>query len=175
MQQTTFRFPVIHLAKWLEQEDKLKALAHSNAFAIIVLYQLVALKHPTKRIRKNAKIELITLTRKYNYTNKLLRELIYLIDMMIALPENLNIDFYNEVKTMEAEVKERFVSIFERMAKREGRAEGQVNILLNQMGYKFNNIPETVINRIKSANLEQINVWSLNLLNAQTIDEVFGD
>lgn len=173
IQETIFIFPVVHLAKWLEHEDKLKALAHSNSFAIIVLYQLVALKHTTKRIRNNAKIELIALTRKYNYTNKLLRELIYLIDMMIVLPENLNIEFYNEVKTMEAEVQERFVSIFERMGKREGLVEGKIDMLLSQLNYKFKSVPEEVIEIIKSASIDQLEKWSLKLFDAQTIDDIF--
>lgn len=176
-QETTYKFPVVHLAKWLEHKDDLKVLAHSNPFAIIVLYQLVALKHPIKKTRNNAKIELITLTRKYNYTNKLLRELIYLIDMMIVLPESLNIEFYNEVKAMGTEVQERFVSIFERMGIRKGLekglVDGKIDMFLSMLRYKFNAVPTEIVELIKSANIEQLEAWSLKIFNAQTINDVF--
>ena len=174
-QMLAFKFPVIHLAKWAEREDELKVLAYKNPFAIMVLYQLIALKYKNKNKRLNAKVQIMRLGNQYGYSREMMGILLYLIDWVITLPEDLQDEYYEEVKKMETEAKERFVSIYEIMGKKEGLAEGQVNILLKQMSHKFNNIPDAIVDRVKSASLDQIEAWSINFINAQTIDEVFGD
>ena len=97
------------------------------------------------------------------------------MDRLIYLPEDLNNEFYKEVKNMGTTTEPRLISIFDVMARKEGLAEGQVKILLSLLTHKFGKVSDTVIDRIKSASLEQIEKWSLNLLNAQTIDEVFNE
>lgn len=182
-QELSFKFPVIHLAQWLGREDELKILAYKNPFAIMVLYQLIVLKYKNKNKRLNAKVQIMRLGNQYGYSREMMAILLYLIDWVITLPIDLQREYYKEVRKMEDEVKDRFVSIYEIIGKEEGLAEGleqgqtqgQVSMLLKLLAHKFNNVPDVVVERIKSASLDQIQTWSLNLINAQTIDEVFGD
>lgn len=166
----------------MNREDDLMDLAHSNPFAIIVLYQMLALKHHNLSQRKKAKlqtIKILQLERRFKYSKDLLNDLTRIMDRLIYLPQDLNNEFYKEVKNMETTTEPRLISIFDVMARKEGLEEGleqgQVNMLLKLLAHKFNSVPDAVIKRIKSANLEQIEAWSLNFVNAQTIDEVFND
>ena len=195
-QEYSFKFPVIHLAKWLDREEELMDLAHSNPFAIIVLYQILALKHPNLLQRKQAKlqtIKILQLERRFAYSKELLDDLTRIMDRLIHLPKDLNNEFYKEVKEMGTTTEPRLISIFDLMARKEGLeegleqgleqglekglerglTEGQASMLIEQLTYKFGSVTDNIFDLIKSASLEQIRVWSLNLLNAQTIDDVF--
>ncbi len=53
------------------------------------------------------------------------------------------------------------------------RKEGEASMLLKQMRRKFGQTPDWVIEKVKAAELEQIEVWGENVLFANSVDEVF--
>jgi len=56
-----------------------------------------------------------------------------------------------------------------------GARIGQAALLERQLIRKFGTIPDDVAERIRSATTTQLETWSLSILDAQTLDEVFGD
>ncbi|MCK9507692.1 MAG: Rpn family recombination-promoting nuclease/putative transposase [Pigmentiphaga sp.] len=57
--------------------------------------------------------------------------------------------------------------------RKEGRVEGQVELLHKQLARKFSPLPPNVEQRLHAATSETLEAWSLNLLDATTLDEVF--
>jgi predicted transposase YdaD len=56
----------------------------------------------------------------------------------------------------------------------EGRAEGAARLLVRQLGRRFGAVPDGVRKRIDAASLEQLEAWSDRVLDAATLDDVFG-
>ncbi|MBF0181822.1 MAG: hypothetical protein HQM03_17535 [Magnetococcales bacterium] len=57
----------------------------------------------------------------------------------------------------------------------EGRQEEAISMLLKQMRRKFGQTPDWVTEKVRSANLELIEMWSDNFVFANSVDEVFVD
>ncbi|MBF0626682.1 MAG: Rpn family recombination-promoting nuclease/putative transposase [Magnetococcales bacterium] len=57
----------------------------------------------------------------------------------------------------------------------EGKKEGKADTLLKQMRRKFGQTPDWVVKKVEDASLERIEVWSENILFANSVDEVFID
>jgi len=55
----------------------------------------------------------------------------------------------------------------------EGLHDGQAALLQRQLTRKFGPLPAEVVQRIESADLKQIETWSLNFVDAHTLDDVF--
>lgn len=59
--------------------------------------------------------------------------------------------------------------------KMEGHQEGEAALLQRLLIHKFGPLPEHLQQRVQSATLTQLEAWSLNVLDAQTMDDVFDD
>jgi hypothetical protein len=53
------------------------------------------------------------------------------------------------------------------------RAEGAAGLLLRQLTRKFGAVPDGTRERIDAASMEQLDLWSERMLDAETLDEVF--
>ena len=60
-------------------------------------------------------------------------------------------------------------------AKKEGKKEGQVNLLTKLLKLKFGRFPSKYHTMIQTANLMIIAGWAEKILTANTIDDVFGE
>jgi predicted transposase YdaD len=56
----------------------------------------------------------------------------------------------------------------------EGHAEGAARILVRLLTRRFGTIPDRARERIDTASLEQLGLWSERVLDAETLDEVFS-
>jgi hypothetical protein len=56
----------------------------------------------------------------------------------------------------------------------EGHAEGAARTLVRLLTRRFGTIPDRARERIDTASLEQLGLWSERVLDASTLDEVFG-
>lgn len=69
-----------------------------------------------------------------------------------------------------------YVTIAERVytqrALEQGR-EGQARILLGQLQRRFDSVPDEIAARVLGADVQQLETWSLDLMDAKTLDEVF--
>ncbi|MBF0414743.1 MAG: Rpn family recombination-promoting nuclease/putative transposase [Magnetococcales bacterium] len=99
-----------------------------------------------------------------------------------AIPEMNNLE---EVHTMLAETAERWTrewmqeglqkGLQEGLQKglQEGRQEEAATLLLRQMQRKFGQVPGEITEKVRSANLELIELWVDNFVFASSMDEVF--
>lgn len=122
-----------------------------------------------------------------------------LVDWMLTLSTELEPLFNQAVKTIEQENKMAFVTSFERLGeqrgiaigmekglqkglqkglrkgKLEGKQQGEATLLHRQLTRKFGALPEATQQRIQTATSAQLETWSLNILDAATLDDVFAD
>ncbi len=57
----------------------------------------------------------------------------------------------------------------------EGRVEGQADLLLEMIEHRFGQPPASVIAQIRAAQTTQLKTWSLNILDARTLEDVLKD
>jgi hypothetical protein len=56
----------------------------------------------------------------------------------------------------------------------EGRAEGSARLLLKLLQLKFGPLPESVIGRVHSAGIEELDRWGERVLSAQSLEDVLA-
>ncbi|PLC48152.1 transposase [Pollutimonas subterranea] len=109
---------------------------------------------------------------------------------MMALPAELEPAFEQAMITIEQEHKMAFVTSIERLSERrglekgleqgieqgryKGLREGEALMLQRQLSRKSGPLPEAQKQRIWAATPEQLETWSLNILDAETLDDVFA-
>ena len=64
-----------------------------------------------------------------------------------------------------------YVMIEERLA----MEKGQAKLLLGQLERRFGPVEESIRQRLHSAEAKDLETWSLNFVDATTLDEVFRD
>jgi predicted transposase YdaD len=55
----------------------------------------------------------------------------------------------------------------------EGRAEGAGRVLLKQLTLKFGPLQDSVVARLQTASLEELELWTERILSASTLEDVF--
>nr|WP_306669709.1 DUF4351 domain-containing protein [Pusillimonas noertemannii] len=80
-----------------------------------------------------------------------------------------------EIKNMLAEHSRSWTHQWKMEGLAEGRKEGQAEMLHSLLTRKFGPLPESVPQRLENATPENLQTWSLALLEANSLDEVFGD
>jgi len=56
----------------------------------------------------------------------------------------------------------------------EGRQEGEANTLVRLLERRFGAVPDSVRKRVATASPEQIDTWLDTVIDAESLDEVFG-
>ncbi|WP_148306718.1 hypothetical protein [Nocardia nova] len=52
-------------------------------------------------------------------------------------------------------------------------ARGRVEMLLELMAIKFGSLPDGVVQRVRSADVDQVRGWAARVLTARTLEEMF--
>ncbi|CAM5788340.1 DUF4351 domain-containing protein [Castellaniella caeni] len=68
-----------------------------------------------------------------------------------------------------------YVLVAERLGMEKGRAEGQAELLLLQIERRFGPVAKAVTQRVRRAQAKDLEAWSLNFVDATTLDDVFRD
>lgn len=68
-----------------------------------------------------------------------------------------------------------YVTSFERLAKEEGVQQGQTKLLILQLTHRFGDLPDELRERVEQASLEEIDTWAGRILDAESLEQVFGD
>lgn len=181
-----FRFPVVHLASWLECWSELEQRAAGNPFSLVVMAQLQAQKTRKNGLQRLAsKTQITRLMYRHQYDRKNVLQLFRLIDWMMALPAELEPAFEQAIITIEQEYKMAFVTSIERLGEKRGLEkglekgryyglrEGEALMLQRQLTCKFGPLSEAQQQRILTATPTQLETWSLNILDAEKLEDVF--
>jgi len=56
----------------------------------------------------------------------------------------------------------------------QGIRQGEAAILRRMLARRFGALPDSVLARLNSASTEELEAWSLNILDAASLSEVFG-
>jgi hypothetical protein len=58
--------------------------------------------------------------------------------------------------------------------RQEGRQAGEAALLLRQLARRFGPLPDSVAERVRTADVVPLEEWGLRILDAETLDDVFG-
>jgi len=196
-QGVRFTFPAVELEGWRDRWDELESLASGNPFAVVIMAQLQANRYRDKRTRLGPKFELVRALRHYGYEPEVAGQVYRLIEWMIALPEDLEPDYQRAITALSEESRMTYVTLIEREGiKRgrlegiaegrvegiaegrvegiaEGRVEGQADLLLRQIQRRFGRVDAETAQRIRAARSKDLETWSLSILDAATLEDVF--
>jgi hypothetical protein len=182
-----FRFPTVKLLDWHDRTAKLES--DRNPFSLVALAQLQALMHRGGPARKFAKLRLIRLLYQRDYTREQILAWFRVLDWMLRLPEDLELEFREELIAFEEEEHMPYVTSVERIGiqkglqqgleqgrqegRQEGRKEGEAAILLRQIALKFGPPTEEVRAQIGAADADTLLDWSARILTAERVDDIF--
>jgi hypothetical protein len=100
--------------------------------------------------------------------------LLRFIDWVLTLPPGLEDQLWTEIQSFEEEKRMHYLASFERVAQKRGIAQGQARLLMRLLEERFGPMPEPQAKRVQSAAPEQLETWALRLLDAASLDDVFG-
>ena len=173
-------------AKLLDWESRWPELVASrNPFAIILMAHL-----KTKKTRQNPgdRLEWKLRITEYIFANhpESGRELLRLVDWLMQLPAEQTIIYEEGLEALEAEYRMSYIPSFARkhwdeglaqgLAEGEARGEvkGQASLLARQLEKRFGPLPSSVKRLLRQAEATTVETWGLRLLEAQTMEDVFG-
>ncbi len=100
------------------------------------------------------------------------------IDWMMKLPKENDARFRQTVVTFEEELRMRYVTSIERLAKEEGIEQGtkneRVRILTRQLAYRFGELPLWVHEKLSTASDTRLDDWISTILDAESLEEALG-
>lgn len=186
--QMGIRFPVAKLLDWSGNEAK---LADSpNPFAIVTRAHLATratAQDPTARCM--AKWHIVRDLYRHAWDKQKVIELFGVVDWMMRLPKEQEQVFRKTLEASEEEMKMRYVTSIERLAREEGvehgmeqglqqgmqqgMQQGQARLLGHLLTQRFGELPEWAKERLACASDAELQAWGSALLSADTLPVVF--
>ena len=170
-----FSFPIVKLLDYGKDWAKLEK--DDNVFSIVVMTHLKSIQVKQDDQRKQWKMNLVRNLFQRGWDRTIIIDLLRFIDWVIALPKDLAEEFSSELQQFEKEQQMQYVTSFERIGVekgiQQGMQKGEATALVRQMKKKFGNLPKDAEERIEKANSETLLEWLDNVLEANTVDEVF--
>jgi len=165
------------VVKLNDHVDRLAALlADPNPFALVTAAHLLTRKTRGDAARRHVeKWRLTRLLYLRNWDKQSIIDLYFVIDWMMRLPAELERDLHRDVMTLERKMTMRHICSAERFGIEKGELKGQVKMLTRQLSARFGYSPRDMRKRLTGASDEQLEKWSLRLLSAATLDDVFRD
>jgi predicted transposase/invertase (TIGR01784 family) len=115
------------ILKILDYQDKQAQLnASTNPFSSIILSQLIAIesKNESPRQRMLVKVSLVKRLYSLGLSREDVLNLLVFIDWLIGLPQDLELEYKDEICKVEEEKSMAYVTTFERFAREEGVQQG---------------------------------------------------
>ncbi|MGH9845812.1 MAG: DUF4351 domain-containing protein [Blastocatellia bacterium] len=165
-------------AKLLDYRQKWGELEKSdNPFAIVVMAHLRAIEtRRDPRRRLNWKVTLTRMLYRRGYSKRDVVDLMRFLDWVMALPEDLQGKYRQEVERIEEENRMPYISTFERkgiemklQGLQEGRLDGSAGIVLRQLRGLFGEIDEE---RIRTLPLKKIEKLGDALIKFDSIEDL---
>jgi len=181
-------FPV---AKLTDHGNRLEELLEDpNPFALVTAAHLLTQRTKGDDLaRYEAKRRLVRLLYERGWEKQRVRDLFFVLDWLMHIPEALNERLNVEIDAWEEELKVRYISSIERiaMAKGEaigeargvaigeacGEARGKAQALERFLVHRFGTLPESARKRLWRGSSEQLDQWFDRALIAAELKEVF--
>jgi predicted transposase YdaD len=101
---------------------------------------------------------------------------------MLQVPAELQRQLWHDIDQLERNRPMPYITSVERMGiekgllqgRQEGRQEGEVTLLERLLSKRFGPLEEATRSRLNNATLEQIESWAERVLDAKTLEDVFG-
>jgi len=175
-------FPSAKLLDYRQQEKTLAA--SDNPFGLVTLAHLHTQRtHNKSEQRYHAKYRLIRLLYGQGWEKPRIIQLLRIIDWLMALPPHLEQSLRQRLTTVEGEKHMQYVTSFERLAREEGvqqgrqqgMQQGQAGLLVHLLTQRFGPLSNEVSQRLEQATGEEIELWAGRILDADSLEQVFGD
>jgi hypothetical protein len=181
--QMGLRFPCVRLREYTEGE--LEVLALDNPWAVVIKAHLATKrtrKQPQRRYEAKREVFLELLER--GYEPQVVHAVADFIDWVMKLPEELNDRLLVELEETETENMQ-YINSYSRFVlkreRREGHEEGheegtrlgRAEMLKRLAAHRFGELPARVSERIEGADIDTLDAWSCQLLDAERLDDVF--
>ncbi len=187
----TFEFPVVNLASWQDRVAELEVLAPSNPFAVVILAQLECRATQPDTTRLASKLKLAHALEKWNHGPAVRGEVFRIIDSLLTLPPELDQRFIEILEQSEEPAMlqqlsciDRYLLKKERTAGEEvglqkglhkGHQEGAAKTLSTLIAHKFGAVPQWAQARLQQAGEADLNRWTLRILDAQRLEDIFEE
>jgi hypothetical protein len=184
--ELSVEYPIVKLLDFAQREQEL--LENGNPFGLEVMAYL-----KTRATRKDLasrlewKLRLTRLVLVRGFGHKLADDLIRLLDWMMALPKELETEFRRQVAALKETEKMRYITSFERFAREDGREEGleeglqqglrkgQAGLVLRLLERRFGVISGQYLEKLETAQLDQLSRWAERILEADSLSDVFAE
>ena len=132
--------------------------------------------------RYAAKWRLAKLLYQRDWDKQRIIDLFSVLDWMLQVPPELQRQLWHDIDQLERNRPIPYITSVERMgiekgllqSRQEGRQEGEVTLLERLLSKRFGPLEEATRSRLNNATLEQIESWAERVLDAKTLEDVFG-
>lgn len=187
--QMGIRFPVAKLLDWSGSEAM---LADSpNPFAIVTRAHLATrATAEDPHARCMAKWQIVRDLYRHDWDRQKVIELFGVVDWMMRLPKEQEQVFRKTLEASEEEMKMRYVTSIERLAREEGiehgmaqgvkqgmqqgMQQGQARLLAHLLTQRFGELPAWAKERLDSASDAELQAWGSAILSADALQAVFA-
>ncbi len=161
--EITRNYKVIKIMDYKSKETELKN--SNNPFAMVILLQLAALEtRPDDKKRLMTKLEFFRSLYKQGWDRKKVYFVYRFLDIILALIPKFELEYNNKSRNIDRKSNMSMVLAFER---------AEARFLIIQLKYKFPEISEDYVNKIYDADSYTLEKWGINLIQANSLDEVF--
>ena len=166
-------FPIVKL---IDFRDKMAQLEYSkNPISKVVQAHLAALDAKGNvELEYENKLFLVKKLYGLGYTGEEIRILYTFIDYVLALPDDLEENFMENMREFEDSQETHYITSAERIGIKKGKLEGQQELLDLLLTNKFGQVPAAYLTKISDATPEQIQELCKKILTAKNINEVFN-
>jgi hypothetical protein len=191
--QTSIQFATVKLLDYAGLLENL--LQNPNPFALVTVAHLLTQqtrKNPSKRYQ--AKWRLARLLYERDWDKQRILDLFGIIDWLMKLPQDLEIQLWTSLQDLERNKAMPYVLSIEKIARQEGLQEGRqeglqegrqeglqegrrteaIALLSRLLTKKFGALTPEWEPRLAAASLEQLEMWGETLLDATSLNAVFG-
>lgn len=185
-----YKFETVKLIDFRDRIAELEA--SPNPFALVVLAHLFTKETKNDQERRRAfKLRLTLLLARRNYDREQIGRIFEVLDWMMRLEPKQAIIYQQEVTALrEDNTMSAYVNTFQMVARWEGQQEGLLQgrqeglvqgthlcaerILRNLLIRRFGELPSWATARLKEASTDALERWSLQLLDATRLEDVFA-
>ena len=166
--QLIYRFKMVKLLDYSENQTELEN--SNNPFAIVTLAHLQAKKTRNQtEDRYRVKLHLIRGLYHRGFSQQQVVDLFRFIDWVLRLPKEADKQLWKEIVDFEENQKMPYITSVERI----GEQKGEARMLSRQLQRRFREVPIWVSDKIAKADLSSLEEWSLRILDAKSLEDVF--